>query len=412
MPVAAAAAKALVAAAGASFHQPLDFVHIPKTGGQALESYGYRHGFAWGGCRMRAGLADPWPMPPPSPWRCSPFHIPPAVYAASGAPYDTAYKPDVDTFCVVRHPYTRAISEYMWQGKWWPSLWGFCTAQNLNDFVERTFKLNTGDLGMVAMSNISDLLGMKDPPQKLDCHGLPQWTFVDGLSPPHLPTPGACKHVLRYETLETDFARVLSKVGASYEEGGLKQWGGVETCTMHVGDLSPRARDILHATYKQDFLRFGYNATLGTSAVPTDRLDNASFELHPHLAEHISSPRVPGQLFENDLVTNADVVRVPAHNTPRQDGTHRRLHMRTDVGGGGGEDDGLHLRGDGQVDFCEAFDEAEDTSEQQQQAATGDDASTQVARASSEQQRDLTQIQMPDLFWLGQRRREVDGEAQ
>ena len=109
----------LATAASVSAATPkLDFIHIPKTGGQAIESWGYLHGFSWGGCRLPGGGA--WPEGP-HPFKCSAFHIPPAVWEAAGTP---AYDGADTTFCVVRHPYTRAISEYLWQGYWKPQLWG------------------------------------------------------------------------------------------------------------------------------------------------------------------------------------------------------------------------------------------------------------------------------------------------
>ena len=52
----------------------------------------------------------------------------PSQDSAAGAP----------TFCVVRHPFTRAISEYAWQAKW-TKYWRQCTADNLNEFVQRVF---------------------------------------------------------------------------------------------------------------------------------------------------------------------------------------------------------------------------------------------------------------------------------
>ena len=51
------------------------------------------------------------------------FHIPPVAWEAAHTPPFAAGAP---TFCVVRHPFTRAVSEYTWQAKWTP-YWRTCT---------------------------------------------------------------------------------------------------------------------------------------------------------------------------------------------------------------------------------------------------------------------------------------------
>ena len=126
------------AVAAAHAPNPLEFIHIPKTGGQAIEAWGLHHGLAWGGCRLKAG-GPSWPVHPGRfgsyTKGCSSFHIPPAAWEAAQTPPFAAGAP---TFCVVRHPFTRAVSEYQWQAKWTP-YWRACTAANLNEFIERVF---------------------------------------------------------------------------------------------------------------------------------------------------------------------------------------------------------------------------------------------------------------------------------
>ena len=115
------------AVAAARAPNPIEFIHIPKTGGQAIEAWGLHHGLAWGGCRLKAG-GPSWPAHPGKfgsyTRGCSSFHIPPVAWEAAHTPPFAATAP---TFCVVRHPFTRAVSEYTWQAKWTP-YWRTCNA--------------------------------------------------------------------------------------------------------------------------------------------------------------------------------------------------------------------------------------------------------------------------------------------
>ena len=238
------AASAVSAVSAARAPNPIEFIHIPKTGGQAIEAWGLHHGLAWGGCRLKAG-GPSWPAHPGKfgsyTRGCSSFHIPPVAWEAAHASEGGGlpFAADAPTFCVVRHPFSRAISEWTWQARWTP-YWRTCSADNLNEFIERVFvsgiephedgeepaeglsaegsgaaagaesgaESGAGPPGphvppgigarLAALRSASELATMDAPPSELDCHVLPQWVYLDGL----LPGRPACQHVLAYETLE------------------------------------------------------------------------------------------------------------------------------------------------------------------------------------------------------------------
>jgi hypothetical protein len=103
----------------------LEFVHITKTGGSAIEKAGAKEEIIWGACHYMnisdVGCSNPdlnYVSPDYQSYaKTSPWHTPPKIlktqYSISESPYRGA-----DLFAVVRNPYDRVISEYYcpWTG--------------------------------------------------------------------------------------------------------------------------------------------------------------------------------------------------------------------------------------------------------------------------------------------------------
>ena len=97
----------------------LEFVHITKTGGSAIEKAGAEEGIIWGACHymnipdVGCSKADLLYNAPnyQSYAKTSPWHTPPKIlktqYTANDNPYTGA-----ELFAVIRNPYDRVISEY------------------------------------------------------------------------------------------------------------------------------------------------------------------------------------------------------------------------------------------------------------------------------------------------------------
>jgi len=93
--------------------QPLEFVHITKTGGTSIEAAGARAGINWGLChysqRDKSGCTQPVDLnyiERKNPFlQQPPWHVPLQFLVEN--PFQNS-----ETFAVVRNPYDRYISEY------------------------------------------------------------------------------------------------------------------------------------------------------------------------------------------------------------------------------------------------------------------------------------------------------------
>ena len=244
----------------------LQLIHIPKTGGGTLEDVGFKHGVKWGKYR------EDWPggncpRGCPRTWQpCSGWHIPPPVFkhlSTREDPYEGYH-----TFCAVRHPFRRAISEYLWTG-------GECSAEGLNSAVHSVLGQINATIHTLVQDFPSippDMLeaaskvkypGMgrkfdKDSDASSDCHWLPQWLY----------TKDSCGTILRTESLMADFKAMMKLWGhqingsemrsATFSHSNFKRTG----CELAVGALDARSVQLLTTVYRKDFEDFSYDANI------------------------------------------------------------------------------------------------------------------------------------------------------
>ena len=280
----------------------LQLIHIPKTGGGTLEDVGKKHGVKWGKYR------DTWPGGScprgcPGTWQpCSSWHIPPPVFKYLNAdedPYEGYH-----TFCAVRHPFSRAISEYLWSG-------GECSADGLNSAIHAVLrninqsihtlvtefpKFSATDLAIAARAQYPGAGRPHDPDSDStsDCHWLPQWLY----------TKDSCDTILRTESLMDDFKAMMHLWGhqinvsdmetATFSHSSAKR----AHCELEVGALDDLSRDMLTQVYHMDFKHFGY----ATDVQGTAKASDLGSEKRSSLQQRASPPTTSTSSHISDRV--------------------------------------------------------------------------------------------------------------
>lgn len=231
--------------------QTLIFVHIPKNGGTAIEQAGQASGVWW----PRKWLSFWHGLRMPDGSVCEKYHIPPQyLKELNDFDYDVFDVPG--TFCVTRHPYDRAVSEYkyMLSASWGRSMSEMyntglydklpCTAEGLNHFLTKA---------------LQNALGGKR--FQHDCHMLPQSDFVWGKDGKQW-----CRHILRAEDMESGFNALMKKFRypvrlneiTRNSKGKINNSSGA--CQgLSTQDLSWSTRRLLDALYKPDFQLLNYS---------------------------------------------------------------------------------------------------------------------------------------------------------
>lgn len=294
-----------------------EFIHIPKNGGTSIEQAGEAAGYAWGAKKFMPACKASHTLCKDTQLQCSLWHVPRGVFRTNPRllprdldgpdPY-AGRRGHTQTFCVVRHPLERAISQYIfWSmvqvgcGK----MDGSCAQQQhkfddvckpdkLNRYIHERFNSTSGRwLGAVAAISGVDgpltkevkKLGGKDGE---DCHWLPQWMHVLNISGSHYGP--MCDHVLRMESLDTDLRGLARGRGvhgkmhdrmhrvAKHMRSQAKARGGGEYCTMRIGDLDAHSRAQLGSVYARDFEIFRYSATLAETSGASAAV---GLQLHP-----------------------------------------------------------------------------------------------------------------------------------
>jgi len=257
----------------------LEFVHIPKTAGTAIEQAALAQGVEWGylhfsfdngkGTRQNSNETVSFRKR----YGGFPWHIPPCLLGhqnqkiVSENPYQAknASNEQVDLFAVVRNPYDRLISEYRYF-KLMVRKSKNSGAYQMNQFVQK--KLQTVEVALrqkLLQSNDTCHLDSYTTDFFQDKgHYIPQYDYVYATNVATNETAQMIPHVLKYESLQEDFAALMQRYGLQHiqlaeskEHRTLETQPGQQDLTP--SHLSPENIRKINQIYRNDFIAFGYD---------------------------------------------------------------------------------------------------------------------------------------------------------
>lgn len=232
----------------------LEFIHITKTGGSAIEMGAAACGVQWGVCHFRRiprlgcnSSADwAWPNDRNFPDHmanrtlCEPWHTPPHWLIPNPQPSDK-----VANFIVVRDPYQRVLSEY------------YCPSFGFKSLISRQGSLssNATDAQMLNAWVVNKL--RNDP--IFHGHLMPQHYYVFH----HVTGVRLVDHILRYESLDEEFNRLMKLYGVGIRlplrrDSQSAMLVVEKGSRLSVADFSLDTIRVINEYYRLDFQLFDY----------------------------------------------------------------------------------------------------------------------------------------------------------
>lgn len=196
----------------------LEFVHITKTGGTAIEFGAAQVGIAWGACQwIRPEFCNGAPKPNKMYNGIVQWHDPRTTYDCP------------NLVAVVRNPYERVLSEYVYASKRKEYGHDGKNVVYLNEWV------------------LQSLMSVEKLGHIYDFHLQRQSDYIENMN---------ISHILKYETLDVDFQKLMKLYRLNVNITKRKNVG---IAKLDISQLNSTAIKKIEEVYKKDFELFGYN---------------------------------------------------------------------------------------------------------------------------------------------------------
>ena len=301
----------------------LEFLHIPKTAGTAIEQSAYRQAnIAWGGCKFHLNYGKkPWSMCPQHLQTSTPldqwpshqdldymWHVPlhwleesqsssnltlpklpsdPYMNVATwNASLCRPQEQEVHFFAVVRNPYDRAVSEYYYR----------------SEFFKGKHKENVHNPRFFNEWLKNWLRKVKE--YKWNTRQFVTFTYWIPQSEYIVDQQGQrrVRHLLRYEALDTEFPALMKKYGLNItlDDAALSSKSGTTKSRMGPQHMSDPVRGLLERYFANDFALGPYpfyegpglqnnSSDVSLADTPSWSITNSSTVLGPKVFERFQS---------------------------------------------------------------------------------------------------------------------------
>ncbi len=196
------------------YKSDLQFIHIPKNAGTTIENIANEQNVKWG--RFNDDLITQTHFD-----QCKYWHVPPKYFKQN------SYYDSNDTFCVIRNPYSRVVSEYKYRFGDQPTK---LTPKKMNSWIQEELPLM-----------------LKTNRYGYNCHLIPQSEFIYDQTGNR-----TCTHILNNDTLTDDFNNLMKTYRYNYLKM-TSQKDNVSKGGLSVNDLYENSKTVIRDLYKTDF---------------------------------------------------------------------------------------------------------------------------------------------------------------